>query len=186
MRNARQNSSAFRLLSLPLNLQLLEVLYKGQNKVRVGQMRLPVKEAYQRELALARQARRERDFDGAVAHLGRAHILGRRYLFPHLYTHALLLMVAAQRAQLREMARHIMRLIAVVPGYLSGWVPKGNTGSANVSALQPVTSPDVLAPLIASHSVARDVAVRVFLWGLAAAAYYVVQLPTGAEVFNAR
>ena len=149
-------------------------------------MRLKVKEAYQREIALARQARQERDFDGAVAHLERAHILGQRYLFPHLYTHVLLLAVASRRAQLREMAGQIMRLIAVVPGYLSGWVPKGNTGSANVSALQPMTPPDDLAPLIASHSVARDVAVRVFLWGLAAAAYYVFQTPTGAEVFSAR
>lgn len=186
MRNARQHSGAFRFLSLLLNLRLLEVLYKALDIVWIRQVRLPLKKAYQRELALARDARRERDFDAAVSHLERAHILGQRYLFPHLRTHVLLLMVAIQRAQLREMAGQIMRLIAVLPGYLSGWVPKGNTGSANVSALQPMTPPDDLAPLIACHSVARDVAVRVFLWGLAAAVYYLLQTPTGTDILNAR
>lgn len=149
-------------------------------------MRRAVKEACKRELALAAQARRSRDLDGAVAHLERAHILGQRYLFAHLHTHVLLFAVATQRANLREMAGQIIRLIAVAPGYLSGWVPKGNTGSANVSALQPMTPPDDLAPLIASHNVARDVAVRVCLWGLAAAMYYVFGMPTGVEVFRAK
>lgn len=149
-------------------------------------MRRAVKEVYTRELALAGQARQRRDFDRAVSHLERAHILGQRYLFAHFYTHVLLFAVARQRGQLREMAGQIIRLIAVVPGYLSGWVPKGNTGSANVSALQPMTPPADLAPLIASHNVARDVAVRVFLLGLAAAAYYLLGAPAGTEVFSAQ
>lgn len=148
-------------------------------------MRLSVKDAYKHELALAGQARRLRNLDGAVAHLERAHILGQRYLFAHLNTHVLLFAVASQRLNVREMVGQIIRLIAVVPGYLTGWVPKGNTGSANVSALKPMTPPDDLAPLIASHSVARDVAVRVFLWALAATIYYGFELPSSEEVFGA-
>jgi arylesterase / paraoxonase len=149
-------------------------------------MRSDVKEAYKRELALARQARRARDLEGAVVHLERAHILGQRYLLPHFHTHALLFAVAAQRVDAREMAGQVVRLIAVVPGYLSGWVPKGNTGSANVSALLPMKPPEDLAALVATHSVARDVAVRVVLWSVAAFAYYMIAMPRGMEVFLVR
>jgi hypothetical protein len=149
-------------------------------------MRQAVKEAYKREIAIADQARRLRDFERTVTHLERAHILGQRYLFAHLKMHVLLFAVAVERADLREMMGQVLRLIAVVPGYLSGWVPKGNTGSANVSALQPMTPPGDLAPLIAGHSIARDVALRAFLWGLAAAMYYVFATPTGAEAFDAK
>lgn len=149
-------------------------------------MRRDVKEADKRELALARQARRERSLDQAVRNLERAHILGQRYFLPHLHTHLQLLAVATERADLREMAGQIIRVIAVIPGYLSGWVPKGNTGSANVSALQPMTPPADLARLLADHSVARDVAMRVILWSLLAASYVLATAPTGMEMFRVR
>lgn len=145
-----------------------------------------VKEAYEQELVLARQARRKRSLDDAIAHIERAHILGQRYLFPHFYTHALLLAIAVERADIRETVGQVVRLIAVVPGYLSGWVPKGNTGSANVSALRPMTPPEDLAPLLAGHNVARDVAARMVLWGLAASFYYLVVMSSGLEVFRGR
>ena len=148
-------------------------------------MRLAVKEVYTHELALAREARRSLDYESAVTHLERAHILGQRYLFAHLHTHTLLLAVAAERADVREMIGQIIRLIAVVPGYVTGWVPKGNTGSANVSARQPMTPPDDLAPLIASHCIARDVVLRILLLVLAALIYHVFATPVGAEVLRA-
>ena len=135
-------------------------------------MQSAVKDAYERELTLGEQAHAQGDLGAAVAHFERAHILGQRYLIPHFYTHWKLLAVARQRGDLREMRGQIVRLIAVVPGYLSGWVPKGNTGSANVSALRPMRPPADLAPRIAGHNVARDVAMRVLLLGLAAAIYY--------------
>lgn len=149
-------------------------------------MRSDLRQAYKQELALAASARRANDLEGAVAHLERAHILGQRYLLPHLHTHGLLLAIAVLRADAREVMGQITRLIAVLPGYLSGWVPKGNTGSANVSALLPMKPPDDLAPLVASHSVARDVAMRAAFWGIAAAAYWLLVAQSGAEVFRDR
>lgn len=144
-------------------------------------MRSDVKQAYKRELALASQARNARELDVAVTHLERAHILGQRYLLPHLRTHWLLFAVASQRVDTREMVGQIVRLAAVVPGYLTGWVPKGNTGSAKVSALLPMPPPTDLVPLVATHNVGRDVALRVALWALAVFIYQAVVTPTGLE-----
>lgn len=135
-------------------------------------MRSLVKQAFWRELALGREAREQADLGSAIAHFERAHILGQRYLFLHFYAHWQLLRVAVQRNDVREALGQLVRLFAVLPGYLSGWVPKGNTGSANVSALQPMAVPSDLEPLVATHNIAQAVTIRALLLGGAAIVYW--------------
>lgn len=126
-------------------------------------MKPAIREAYQAALHNARAAKAAGDLDAAFAQLERAHILGQRYLWPHLVTHAHMLRLGWRRRDLREIAGQLLRLGATLPGWLSGWVPKGNTGGANVSALKPMPIPADLLPLLADYRVGRDVAARLLM-----------------------
>ena len=127
-------------------------------------MKSEIRVVIAKEMEQARAHFRAERYEPCFSHLERAHILGQRYFAWHLFTHAWMLRVAIRRADLRESVGQVMRLIAVVPGYLLGWVPKGNSGGANVSAIKPMQAPDDLAPLIADYNVWNDVAKRCLLW----------------------
>jgi metal-dependent hydrolase (beta-lactamase superfamily II) len=127
-----------------------------------------VRTAYQSTMTRAKSAIAQNDLDAAFASLERAHILGQRYLTAHIATHVWMLRVAIRRRNLREIAGQILRLFATFPGYMFGWVPKGNTGGASVSPLRPMPLPEDLRDLLADFNVWRDVAKRVALFGLLA------------------
>lgn len=123
-------------------------------------MKPAVRTAYESALGVAHEAERLGRLDDAFAALERAHILGQRFLVPHIVTHLGMLRIGWKRRDVREIAGQVLRLAATLPGYLIGWVPKGNTGGANVSALKPAPLPEDLTPLLADFSVARDMAKR--------------------------
>jgi len=127
-------------------------------------MNAGVRKAYRREMAAARSNWRAGDIDAAFRALERAHILGQRYFLPHLETHAWMLRVGVKRMDGREIRGQLLRLAAVVPGFLSGWVPKGNTGGADVSPLRPMEIPADVEPVLAHYRVERDVQIRLALW----------------------
>ncbi len=131
-------------------------------------MKSDLKAAFQNEMRQAKRAFAAESWSKSFYHLERAHILGQRYFITHLWTHLWMLMVAFRRADWREIRGQIVRLVAVVPGYLFGWVPKGNTGGANVSALVPMPIPKDLEPLLRDYRVWADVLGRLFLWSIAA------------------
>lgn len=128
-------------------------------------MKALVRTAYQVALSNARAAERRGELDAAFAELERAHILGQRHLVPHIVTHLGMLRIGWRRRDVREVVGQVMRLVATGPGWLSGWVPKGNPGGANISALKPVPLPPDLQPLLADFSVGRDVAKRLAVYG---------------------
>lgn len=128
-------------------------------------MKPAIRHAYQAALHEARAAEAAGKFDTAFAQLERAHILGQRFLLPHLVTHVHMLRIGWRRRDAREIAGQLLRVVATLPGWLSGWVPKGNTGGANVSALKPMPIPADLQPLLADYHVGRDVTARVLLFG---------------------
>lgn len=131
-----------------------------------------LKTAFARELAAADAAEKSGDTRIAFAHLERAHIVGQRYFLTHLFAHFRMLRIALHRRDGRETRGQILRLLAVIPGYLLGWVPKGNTGGANVSALKPMPMPKDIAPLLQDYRVWRDVAFRLAAAALAAGIYF--------------
>jgi len=100
--------------------------------------------AYETETALSRAAYHAKDLDLAFHHLERAHILGQRYYVPHLQTHVAMMWIGVRRRDGREILGQIIRLLAVAPAAIFKWVPIGNTGGANVSALKPMPIPDDL------------------------------------------
>lgn len=127
-------------------------------------MQALVRMAYRAAVADYTAARRTRDLNSAFAALERAHVLGQRYLVAHIATHIRMFRIGLARRDFREMAGQILRLIATIPGYLTGWVPKGNTGGANVSAIKPMSLDPEVEPLLHDFRVWRDVTWRAALY----------------------
>jgi hypothetical protein len=123
--------------------------------------------AFRLELDRARTFYAVAELARAFACLERAHVLGQRYFRPHLVTHWWMLKVALRQRSGRETFGQVLRCAAVVPGYLFGWVPRGNTGGANVSPILPMPVTGDLAPLVAGHDVWADVRRRTMLWAAA-------------------
>jgi hypothetical protein len=77
-----------------------------------------------------------------------------------------MLRVGLHRRDGREIFGQLLRLVATLPGALFGWVPAGNTGGANVSALRPMPMPPEFAHHFAGFSMARTVVVRLAILAL--------------------
>lgn len=88
------------------------------------------------------------DAHGAFAQLERAHVLGQTRFGPHLRVHLGMLRAGWMLRDGREVAGQLMRLALVPAGHLSGRLPIGNTGGANVSAFTPMPIPPELQRLI--------------------------------------
>lgn len=123
-------------------------------------MSYSVKQAFRAEMAMASAARQSGDPDLAIVHLERAHIIGQRYFFAHLITHVHMLRIAVQRRDRREVRGQLTRLLAVLPGYVFGWVPVGNPGSARVSAIKPMPIPEDLRMHFQRYSLKREMTLR--------------------------
>lgn len=103
--------------------------------------------AYDAEMAAARSAERAGDLAIAFAHLERAHILGQRNTWAHTRAHLHMLRIGWRRRDLRELLGQLLRIPAALTKSLI-WVPAGNTGGANVSAIKPMPIPADLKPFL--------------------------------------
>lgn len=115
------------------------------------------RDVWAREMGRARQHLEAQRWEQAFACLERAHILGQLRLADHARVHLLMLRVAVARGDRRELRGQVLRLMATVPGHLFGWLPIGNTGRADVSALKPMPIPADLAPHFAGFSLKRQI-----------------------------
>lgn len=105
--------------------------------------------AYEAELHAAAAAKGKGNVELAFHHLERAHILGQRHTRQHVHVHWLMLRLGASTGAWREVIGQATRLVAAAV-FSQLWVPIGNTGRANVSALEPMAIPDDLLPLLES------------------------------------
>ena len=117
---------------------------------------------FRQEMALARVAYAAHHWDESIHHVERAHIVGQRYFWAHLLTHIWMLRIALVRRDLREVFGQIMRILAVTPGYVFGWVPVGNTGGANVSPIQPMPIPHDLKSSFVGYCLKHEIGRRVW------------------------
>lgn len=113
--------------------------------------------AYRGEIEAARSQIARGDPEAAVRHLERAHILGQLRFVDHVRTHVVMLRFAWSRRDAREVRGQVVRLLATIPGHLFGWLPIGNTGGADVSALKPMPVPDDLQRYFAGFDLRRRV-----------------------------
>jgi hypothetical protein len=110
-------------------------------------MKRSLRAAYEMELQAARRAAAKGDPQLAFGHLGRAHILSQRFAVCHVHVHWLMLKLGASLRDRREVLGQLSRMAAAAI-FSRLWVPAGNTGRANVSALEPMPIPDDLRGLL--------------------------------------
>ena len=111
-----------------------------------------LRNAYEAELRAANAATVEGKVEVAFHHLERAHILSQRYTPEHVRVHWLMLRLGASVGAWREVIGQSTRIIAAAV-FSRIWVPIGNTGRANVSAIKPMSVPDDLRALLENRGV---------------------------------
>ncbi len=112
-------------------------------------MNAAVRDAFDREWRLAVADRDAGNLDGAFRHLERAHILGQRSTRLHVRSHVGMLGVGWRRRDAREVSGQLVRIVAAAL-FSRLWVPVGNTGGANVSAMRPMPVPADLRAILDS------------------------------------
>ena len=108
-----------------------------------GQLRA----VYLSELESASSASARGDAEAAFHHLERAHVLSQRYTWSHVHVHWLMLKQGMSSKDGREVLGQVSRIIAAAI-FSRIWVPAGNTGRANVSAMKPMPIADDLRLLL--------------------------------------
>lgn len=104
--------------------------------------------AVQFELHAARQADARGEAESAFRCLERAHVLGQAATVEHVRVHWQMLLWAARYRKHAEAAGQLWRLMGAVLLTGIGWLPDGNTGGANVSALRRMPIPPDLQRVI--------------------------------------
>lgn len=106
------------------------------------------KRAFDLAITEARALMREARMDEAFAQLERAHVLGQRYVWPHVVSHWLMLRVEVARRAPVAAVGQVARIALGVVGSAVGVLPSGNTGGSNVSMFQPMPIPAELQALM--------------------------------------
>lgn len=110
-------------------------------------MKPALRKAHAAELRAANTATVEGNIQVAFHHLERAHILSQRYTMKHVHVHWLMLRLGVSVGAWREAIGQSTRIVAAAL-FSRIWVPIGNTGRANVSAIKPMLIPDDLRSLL--------------------------------------
>lgn len=103
--------------------------------------------AYRLELDAGYACLDSGDLTEAFRHFERAHILGQRRTLLHVRAHVAMLRVARRRRDKREILGQLKRIVAAAL-FSRIWVPEGNTGGANVSAVEPMPIPEDLQRIL--------------------------------------
>jgi hypothetical protein len=109
-----------------------------------------LRERWAQERIAARAARQRSDAEGEWRHLERAHVLSQPMSGPHVRTHVAMLGFGLRQRDGREVVGQLVRLVVAAPGTWTGRYPVGNTGGANVSALEPMPIPEDLKAVLNS------------------------------------
>jgi hypothetical protein len=89
--------------------------------------------AFEGEMARARELRGARRLEEALAHLERAHVLGQRHVVPHVRVHASMLALAVRQRDAAGAWGQLVRMVLGALGSAVGRVPIGNTGGSDIS-----------------------------------------------------
>lgn len=107
-----------------------------------------MKDHFEAELQLAELAFSIGDLSTSWRHLERAHILGQAWPIEHTKAHWRMIIFALKVKNIKEIIGQLPRLIIGGVKSFVGEIPLGNTGGANVPALQPMQIPDDLQKII--------------------------------------
>ncbi|WDE02455.1 DUF3703 domain-containing protein [Thalassomonas actiniarum] len=110
-------------------------------------MKSKLKNAFEREMQLAKEAYNKSNYSQSFHHLERAHILGQSYIIPHTRSHWWMLRLGWKTGDNKEIFGQVTRIIASII-FSRIWVPIGNTGGANVNPLKKMPIPQELQKLL--------------------------------------
>jgi hypothetical protein len=91
------------------------------------------RQAFNREIALARNLIAAGDPKVAFKHLERAHVIGQTFVATHAKAHWLMLRLEIRRGRVAAVFGQAVRLVLGVVGSAIGVVPIGNTGGTDIS-----------------------------------------------------
>ena len=118
--------------------------------------RTALRERWAEERLAARSARQAAHFADEWRHLERAHVLSQPIALAHVRTHLAMLGYGIRHRDRRELTGQLVRLVVAAPGTWTGRYPVGNTGGANVSALEPMPIPDDLQAVLSVSGIAPN------------------------------
>ncbi len=88
----------------------------------------------------------------AFRHLERAHILGQHSTIQHVRAHWYMFRWGLRQSDFRECVGQLFRIVGAATKTAIGWVPRGNTGGANVSPFKSMEVPADLAAVMSRAS----------------------------------
>ena len=94
-----------------------------------------LKTEFYHQLKLGKEVLKKNNFQVSFYHLENAHILGQKHLIRHTISHYYMLVFGIKTKSIKEIFGQITRIIASLLFTLI-WVPKGNTGGANISPIK--------------------------------------------------
>ncbi|MDB5839067.1 MAG: hypothetical protein JWQ23_1019 [Herminiimonas sp.] len=104
-------------------------------------MQPELRKAFEAEMAAARHLYRKGRLSQAFGHLERAHVLGQRYVVPHMESHWSMLKIGLRRRSATQVWGQALRLFLGAVGSAVGIVPIGNTGGTDVSMFKRLPIP---------------------------------------------
>lgn len=107
-----------------------------------------VQAAFSKEMREAQNYLNQEKFEKYWYHLERAHILGQRFVWPHVKVHCEMLWFAFKKRDIKEIFGQIIRIPGGFIGSLINKVPIGNPGGANVKATKSFPLPNDLAKVL--------------------------------------
>ena len=112
-----------------------------------------LKPFYLEELTQVKNLFDKKYYQQSWHHLERAHILGQPYPVEHTSVHWKMLLFGIKIKNSKEIIGQIPRLLVGGVKSFVGKIPVGNTGGANVPALQSMVIPEDLCSIINEHKV---------------------------------
>ena len=111
-------------------------------------------QAFDQAIAEARQAMAQQQWPPALEQLKRAHVLGQLAVWPHVYTHWLMLLVEWRRHRFGAVVGQFIRMLLGALGSWVGKVPTGNTGDSDISMFLSLPIDPELQQIMDSHTAA--------------------------------
>lgn len=100
--------------------------------------------AFYERVDLAKSYYLQGELNKSFAALEEAHILGQSYIKEHTLVHFWMLKIGIKRGDLQEIFGQLLRIPMGIVGSLTGYIPKGNTGGANISMSKTLPIPSHL------------------------------------------
>ena len=108
--------------------------------------------AFDNEIALAREFIAKGELESGFRHLERAHVIGQAFVAPHVLSHLLMLGVEVRRRRVMATAGQAVRIALGMLGSAVGIVPVGNTGGTDISMFKRMPIDPELQKIIAGLS----------------------------------